>query len=253
MSKGNRSKLCKYLSRNRSNQYFDKVAGNNQRIVNGIVKGQTFATRGNKMENNIQQIVRAVVANLNALPPQQPSQNGSNINSNPTSNIHGNLAVQDELHCSFQIPRTSASGNNQSERPSQSEQFQSSTSNQAGIVSSIAAGFSSRGNYSNTRATTRPRRTNQSNNTGRFQPYSRGRSSTSNVEEPKICYKAVCFLPNSAWDYVPRGKVKIELIERGMFVDAWAVNKNWDEKELRNEVVMLCQSIWPDEDSETFE
>ena len=205
------------------------------------------------MENNLQQIVRAVVANLNALPPQQPPQNGSNNNSNPTSNIHGNLTVQDELHRSFQIPRTGASSNNQSEQPSQSEQFQGSTSNQTGIISSIAAGFSSRANYSNTRAITRSRRTNRSNNTGRFQPYSRNRSSTSNVEEPKVYYKDVCFLPNSTWDSVPRGKVKVELIERGMFVDAWPVNKNWNEKELQNEVVKLCQGIWPDEDSETFE
>ena len=52
------------------------------------------------MENNIQQIVRAVVANLNTLPPQQLPQNGSNI-----------LTVQDELYRSFQIPRTSTTGN----------------------------------------------------------------------------------------------------------------------------------------------
>ena len=199
-------------------------------------------TRGNKMENNIQQIVRAVVANLNTLPPQQLPQNGSNI-----------LTVQDELYRSFQNPRTSTSGNiNQAvEQPSQ---FQGSTSNQASIINSIAAGFSSRSNYSNTRATTRSRRMNPSNNTGRFLPYSHSRLSTSNVEEPKIYYKAICFLPYFTWNSVPRGWVKVELIEREMYVDAWAVNKNWSEKELNNEVVKLChQSIWPDEDSESFE
>ena len=123
------------------------------------------------MENNIQQIVRAVVANLNTLRPQQQPQNGSNINGNPTSNVHGNLTVQDELYCSFQVPRTSTSGNtNQaveqtSQSARQSGQFQGSISNQASIINSIAAGFSPRSNYSNTRATTRSWRTNRSNNT----------------------------------------------------------------------------------------
>lgn len=219
---------------------------------------QFFATRGNKIENNIQQIVRAVVANLNTLPPQQPPQNGSNINGNPTSNVHGNLTVQDELYRSFQIPRTSTSGNtNQavaqtSQSARQSEQLQGSISNQASIVNSIAAGFSSTSNYSNTRGTTRSRRTNRSNNTGRFQPYSHSCSSTSS-EEPKIYYKSVCFLPDSTWDSVPRGRAKVELIERGMFVDAWAVKKNWSEKKLNNEVVKLCKSLWPNGDSESFE
>ena len=208
------------------------------------------------MENNIQQIVRAVVANLNTLPPQQLPQNGPQQLPQNGSNI---LTVQDELYRSFQIPRTSTSGNtNQAvEQPSQSGQFQGSTSNQASIINSIAAGFSSRSNYSNTRATTRSRRTNRSNNTGRFQPYSHSRSSTTSdstsVEEPKIYYKSVCFLPDSTWNSVPRGRAKVELIERGMYVDAWAVNKNWSEKELNNEVVKLCQSIWPDENSESFE
>ena len=97
------------------------------------------------------------------------------------------------------------------------------------------------------------RRTNRLNNTGRFQPYFHSRYSSSNVEEPKIYYKAVYFLPDSSWNSVPRGRAKVKLIERGMYVDAWAVNKNWSEKELNNEVVKLCQSIWPDEDSESFE
>ena len=52
----------------------------------------------------------------------------------------------------------------------------------------------------------RPRSTNRSGNTGRFQPYS---SSASQVSaEPKLFYKAVCLLPSPTWNTVPRGKVR---------------------------------------------
>ena len=73
--------------------------------------------------------------------------------------------------------------------------------------------------------------------------YSGRNAASAQVEvEPKVFYKSICFLLAPTWDCVPRGKVKVDLIKKGLFIDVWAVNKNWNERELRTEITKLFQS-----------
>ena len=106
---------------------------------------------GSEPNLNIQDIVRAVVSDLNAHPAPQPAQN----------QISSNETISSELYNSFQIPRGGVQRNNQA---------QISLAQACTQVQSLVSGFNARRNYS-TRARPRARRQNRSGS-GRFQPYS---------------------------------------------------------------------------------
>ena len=211
---------------------------------------------------NIQDIVRAVVDNFNRLPPRSSP--------NPTGTASASTTTNEELNRCFQIPRgsqsfrppcraesqpnsqtaacTTTDTNDLSRRPQTLQSCQPQVTSQPTLSCSLSSGFSARTNYGATtlnsaRATSRrrPRSANRSSNTGRFQPYS---SSSSQVSaEPEVYYKAVCLLPSPTWNTVPRGKVKVDLIEKNLCVDAWAVDKSWSAEDLKSEAAKLFPKV----------
>ena len=52
-------------------------------------------------------------------------------------------------------------------------------------------------------------------------------------------YKDICLLPEPEYDQVPRGAAKANLVQRGLYVDAFKLNKNWSEARLYKELASL--------------
>ncbi len=77
----------------------------------------------------------------------------------------------------------------------------------------------------------------------RIIPGSYSRSTNQTSAEPKTYYKAVCLLPSPTWNTVPRGKVKVDLIDKNLCVDAWAVDKSWSEEDLKFEAAKLFPKL----------
>jgi hypothetical protein len=44
-----------------------------------------------------------------------------------------------------------------------------------------------------------------------------------------LVYKDICLLPNPKWKQVPCGSVEASLAEKGLYVDAFQIDKNWGE------------------------
>ena len=212
--------------------------------------------------NNIQDIVRAVVNNFNSLPPR--SSTNSTSNGIATASSTALTTVVGELNRCFQIPPGAQTfqppvENQPNSRPSaltttnalsphlQCAQLQPNHPNPQLTLADnlISSGFSARTNYGATgaRGTARSRRprSNRCSNSGRFQPYSTNTSQIST--EPKVYYKAVFLLPSPAWNTVPRGKVKVDLIEKNLCIDAWAVDKSWSKEDLKSEAGKLFPKV----------
>lgn len=187
---------------------------------------------GRKMSSDLQDIVRRVVENLSNI---QPANSAATSSSEGCQNFTNETEVQ-ELNRCFQVPRLPA--------PNSSVLQQSSGRD-------LAAGFSSRQNYSSARQP-RMRRQVPRSSSGRFQPYARNcsRGGNRDVVEPPSYFKDVCVLPNPSWERVPRGKMKVFCINKNMYVDAWEVKKDWDEVTLRGEIRKLFSSILKDERGE---
>ena len=187
---------------------------------------------GRKMSSDLQDIVGRVVENLSNI---QPANSAATSSSEGYQNFTNETEVQ-ELNRCFQVPRLPA--------PNSSVLQQSSGRD-------LAAGFSSRQNYSSARQP-RMRRQVPRSSSGRFQPYARNcsRGGNRDVVEPPSYFKDVCVLPNPSWERVPRGKMKVFCINKNMYVDAWEVKKDWDEVTLRGEIRKLFSSILKDERGE---
>ena len=188
---------------------------------------------GLKMSLDLQDIVLRVVENLSNI---QPANSAATSSSEGCQNF--TIATEEqELNRCFQVPRLPA--------PNSSVLQQSSGRG-------LAAGFSSRQNYSSARQP-RMRRQVPRSSSGRFQPYVRNqcsRGGNRDVVEPPSYFKDVCVLPNPSWERVPRGKMKVFCINKNMYVDAWEVKKDWDEVTLRGEIRKLFSSILKDERGE---
>ena len=145
-----------------------------------------------------------------------------------------NATEVQELNRCFQVPHLPA--------PTSSVLQQSSGCD-------LAAGFSSRQNYSLAR---QPRMCRQfpRSSSGCFQPYVRSCGGNRDIVEPPSYFKDVCLLPNPSWERVPRGKMKVLCINKNMSVDAWEVKKDWDEVTPRGEIRKLFSSILKDERGE---
>ena len=180
---------------------------------------------GRKMSSDLQDIVRRVVENLSNI---QPANSAATSSSEGCQNFTNETEVQ-ELNRCFQVPRLPA--------PNSSVLQQSSGRD-------LAAGFSSRQNYSSARQP-RMRRQVPRSSSGRFQPYARNcsRGGNRDVVEPPSYFKDVCVLPNPSWERVPRGKMKVFCINKNMYVDACEVKKDWDEVTLSGEIRKLLASI----------
>ena len=143
----------------------------------------------------IQQIVRAVVANLSAL------HNSAGLP--PRATLSGSSAstVGNELNNSFQIPR-----------------------GQATQRGSFINNFNAKKDYS------------VRSNKGKFTTSRKGKSPAVKAD---LIYKDVCLLPSPEWTEVPRRKAKAKLVSSGMYVDAWQLDKNRSEAEVRSRVSSL--------------
>ena len=73
-------------------------------------------------------------------------------------------------------------------------------------------------------------------NKGKFTTSRKGKSPAVKAD---LIYKDVCQLPSPEWTEVPRRKAKPKLVSSGMYVDAWQLDKNWSEAELRSQVSSL--------------
>lgn len=174
--------------------------------------------------NSVQEIVNAVLTNLNRLPQQENSLETAASTSNDNE-----VSVTSELNRAFRIPRASTSANVQAILPST-------------VVSirAVASNFSSTSNYGRIGRDSERRGRSRSHN-GRFQPYHpRGNQrSTRDVAEPSVFYKDVCLLGCPEWEKVPRGEVKAHLIRKNLYVDAWPMIKDWSAATLRQEISNL--------------
>ena len=57
----------------------------------------------------------------------------------------------------------------------------------------------------------------------------RNSASTSRVGQPDFMYKDICLLPDSEYDQVPQGAAKANLVQSGLYVDAFKLNKTLSE------------------------
>ena len=67
-------------------------------------------------------------------------------------------------------------------------------------------------------------------------------NSTANArgENPtEFIYKDICQLPDPEWIQVPRGTIKGNLVQRGLYIDAFRLDKNWSEARLYSELALL--------------
>lgn len=174
--------------------------------------------------NSVQEIVNAVLTNLNRLPQQENSLETAASTSNDNE-----VSVTSELNRAFRIPRASTSANVQAILPST-----------VASIRAVASNFSSTSNYGRIGRDSERRGRSRSHN-GRFQPYHpRGNQrSTRDVAEPSVFYKDVCLLGCPEWEKVPRGEVKAHLIRKNLYVDAWPMIKDWSAATLRQEISNL--------------
>ena len=174
--------------------------------------------------NSVQEIVNAVLTNLNRLPQQENSLETAASTSNDNE-----VSVTSQLNRAFRIPRASTSANVQAILPST-----------VASIRAVASNFSSTSNYGRIGRDSERRGRSRSHK-GRFQPYRpRGNQrSTRDVAEPSVFYKDVCLLGCPEWEKVPRGEVKAHLIRKNLYVDAWPMIKDWSAATLRQEISNL--------------
>lgn len=63
------------------------------------------------------------------------------------------------------------------------------------------------------------------------------------ASEPEYCYKDVCLLPSPEYDQVPRGSAKALLVENGLYIDAFKLDKTWSEARVCSELAALFENV----------
>ena len=166
---------------------------------------------------DIQEVVRRVVANLH-MPPVSAAQSNPPTNSQSTS-------ISEELNHAFQITRGPV------QQPSALGESPGNCT--YSDISQLAAGFSNTHNYG-----------------ARSSGQRRGRQESLNRRTSGRFYTVrnedVCLLPSPSWNKVPRGGMKAFQINRGIYVDAWPVLKDWNEATLTREIQRLFSSFLKD-------
>ena len=124
-------------------------------------------------------------------------------------------SITEEVNAQFQIPRQVSRGR------------RTATATTSTIVP--ATSFNPRQNYTFQQTRRYPR------------GGARNSSSTSRVEQPDLysLYKDICLLPNPEYDHVPRGAAKANLVQRGLYVDAFKLDKTWSEARLYVELASM--------------
>ena len=156
-------------------------------------------------------------------------QGQSSSNNEPGSSSQQYSSVQDEISARFHIPRGRAGGN------------ASQTDEQPSDLRALVD-LNPRQNYS-----TPPIRRQVRSLRGMGNHHSRRgfrstcRTATCTALEPEYCFKYVRLLPSPDYDQVPRGSAKTSLVENGLYVDAFKLDKTWSEARLRSELAALFE------------
>ncbi len=207
-----------------------------------------MAEQNDQNNMNIQQIVAAVISNLNAL----PSSTTASSNSPSTRRFESS---QDELGAAFQIPRMArnAEANNINGASASMQSTSSSTSISGTAIHTLSAGYSRYHNYSQGRA--RPRKGKEqprSTTTGCFEKSGSQRGKGPGKKSSgEPTFKDVCLLPSPDYNTVPRMRSKAELIGQGLYIDAWSFDKSSNEEELKSAIsALFCERLITDQGDE---
>ena len=172
--------------------------------------------------SNVQDFVQSILSAVTNLQHSSPAGEEHQL----TPNRHGGSEQQQqfassaqEVNFRFQIPRSSAP------QPAPRRRVPSQD-------------FNPRQNYSFQR-------------TGRRRPQKQSvsKSAVPAATKSEVVFKDVCLLPGPAWNQVPRGSVKATLVERRLYVDAFRLDKNWDEARPYNELSCLFEKMLKPQDS----
>ncbi len=194
---------------------------------------------------NIQSIVAAVVNNLHGLP--------SPVNERSANSLEYRfINEQDELRNAFSIPRN-ANGDRVVEPDSAESVSQDAGTSSTSSVSSLSSRYSRLQNYGDVRSRKRKDKAQtRSSSTGRFEKKAvnaiQGQAKKTASNDRSI--KDLCLLPYPEYVNVPRLKAKAELIEQGLYIDAWLFDKNSTEEELRNSIKLIFRERLISEDDE---
>ena len=168
--------------------------------------------------SNIQQLIRTVLSAVTNLQGQSSSNNQQGSSPQQYS------SVQDELSAQFRIPRGRSEGN----------------ASDLGVL----VDFNPHKNYS-----IPPIRRQVQSLRGIGNRHSRGcsrstsRTATCTAPEPEFYYKDVCLLPSPDYEQVPRGSAKVSLVEYGLYIDAFKLDKKWSEARLCSELANLFKHV----------
>ena len=175
--------------------------------------------------SNVQGIVRTILNAINNLPNslQVCEQNTSSRN----DSVQQFSSPTEELNSRFQIPRTRGSN-------------QTPVNTHVARRTVSSSDFNPRQNYSFQRP-------------GRRKSQKGFVKKNTTTTKPDFVYKDVCLLPNPDWNQVPRGSAKASLVERGLYVDAFRLDKNWGEARLYTELFYLFQRVLKFEDGHEIE
>ena len=141
-------------------------------------------------------------------------------------------SLNDEINNRFQIPRQQ---NHNESAPSTS-----TCESLPSINAAASTDFNPRKNYSFRRPVRRGGRTISSV------------SSKNDQTKSNLIFKDVCLLPSPSWDQVPRGQAKVKLLERGLYVDCFKLDKEWGECRLYQELNDLFKDRLKLENSESI-
>ena len=195
---------------------------------------------------NIQSIVAAVINNLHGLP--------SPVNERSANSLEYRfINEQDELRNAFAIPRN-ANGDHVVEPDSSESVSQDASTSSASSVTALSSRYSRLQNYGDVRSRKRKDKTQtRSSSTGRFEKKAvnngiqgQEKKTTSNDRS----MKDLCLLPYPGYVNVPRLKAKAELIDQGLYIDAWPFDKNASEEELRSSIKQIFRERLISEDDE---
>ena len=196
---------------------------------------------------NIQSIVAAVINNLNGLPSPANQRSANSLE-------YRFINEQDELQNAFAIPRN-ANGDRVVEPDSAESVSQDAGTSSASSVTALSSRYSRLQNYGDVRSRKRKDKAQtRSSSTGRFQKKAangmQGQEKKTASNDKSI--KDLCLLP--APEYVllnvPRLKAKANLIDQGLYIDAWPFDKNSSEEELRNSIKQIFRERLISEDDE---
>ena len=163
-------------------------------------------TRARSVQDFVRTILHAVT-NLQSGNPER-AQNRSSAEFS---------SADEEINARFQIPRQDRWG------------IPNHSATLTRVVPSTA--FNPRQNYSpiQSNVSRYPRRGRRNNYTAN----ARGENLTEYV------YKDICLLPDPEWTQVLQGAIKRNLVQRGLYIDALWLDKNWSEARLYSELASL--------------